>query len=116
MRGRLLAWSCAVGLIAAPAFAATESPAPADMSPGAGTTMHHHPAHHMTHYGHSWGRQTDTSQNGAIDRLNQESLDAARQNRPFDPGSGGSMGGGSGMGGSHDMGTPGTGGGPGGKS
>jgi hypothetical protein len=63
-----------------------------------------------THTGHSWGRQTDTSQNGAIDRLNEESLEAARQNRPFNPAGGGSMGG------SQDMGSPGSGGGSGGKS
>jgi hypothetical protein len=56
MRGRLLAYACAVGLFAAPVFAATDSSTPAtDSSPAMGTssggdtTMHHHPAHRITH-------------------------------------------------------------------
>ena len=85
-KGRLLASACALGLLAAPAVAATDSSG--SMSPGPNDTMQHHPAHRATHAWHG-SRQTDTSQNGEIDRLNEQSLAAARQNQPFVPGSGG---------------------------
>jgi Spy/CpxP family protein refolding chaperone len=85
IKARLLACACALGLIAAPAFAAS----------GNDTTTQEHPwrnpSHGANHTGHAW-RQTDTSQDAAVDRLNDQSLEAAHQNRPF--GVGGGAGGG----------------------
>lgn len=61
-------------------------------------------SHHWSHHAMRSSRsgQTDASQNSAVDRLNQQSLQAAQEGHSFDMGSAGnssgSMGGSSGMG------------------
>jgi len=92
-KGRLLASACALALLAAPAVAATTDSS-GSMSPGPNDTMQHH---HMTHAWHG-SRQSDSSQNGTVEQLNEQSLAAARKGQSFEPGSGagGSAGGGSG--------------------
>lgn len=91
-KGRLLASLCAMGLIvAAPALAQTNSPA----GNTAGHVMtrgnHMGSAHAEMMQHHRMGRRTavgrrgstrrgdDTSQNAAVDQLNDQSLQAARQ-------------------------------------
>lgn len=90
-KGRLLASLCAMGLIfATPALAQTNSPAGHTAGHGMTRGKHLSSAHAemMTHHrggrrpppgGRGSSMRVDTSQNAAVDRLNDQSLQAARQ-------------------------------------
>jgi len=93
-KGRLLASVCALGLIvAAPAFAQTTSPPGSTgghiMTRGNenNSAAHEMMTHRRTGRRSAIRRTTrtgaDTSQNAAVDRLNDQSLDAARRGTPF---------------------------------
>ena len=122
-KGRLLASICSVGLLAAaPAFAA-ETPDTGTNAPATDTgTNHpatHHGMHHAMHHGtHHMAKagsgKSDTSQNAAVEDLNQQSLQAAREGHDLSMGGGGMGGGGAGAAPGAPAAPPGAMGGPGG--
>jgi hypothetical protein len=86
---RLLRAVCTIALLAAaPAFAQTNTPASgtpdtnnaAAPAPTAGHTMHHSG---MTHHRMHAATKAPTSQDAAVDRLNEQSFQAAQQGQSF---------------------------------
>jgi hypothetical protein len=97
-KARLLQAACAVALLAAtPAFAqpTTTQPnmAPADKMDQTGGGMDSHSTHRSAMSGHSgMHARNDSSQNAAVDQLNDQSFQAAQRGQSFSGSDSGSSG------------------------
>jgi hypothetical protein len=94
-KARLLQAVCTVAMLAAaPAFAQTNMQ-PADPGSDQSTSATSHSTHRSAGHAGATRGGRDSSQNAAVDRLNDQSFQAAQQGQPFSAPGGGSMGSGS---------------------
>ena len=85
-KASLLKAACAAAMLAATPVLAQTSTAPNATGPGGSqATTPSHPTHHAATASHhaKHGSQSPTAQDAAVDRLNEQSYEAAQKGQPF---------------------------------